>query len=237
MDMLIKTLRTLGHDVKIENGDTFVIIDHQKIQVNLSERNSRAEYVNEYKYVTRTSAPTGHLYLRKGNRSWDKREWKDGKVLLEDQLPKIIADLVEIANEQKQEHERTIRAEEERKLEARVKQESESKQRAELHRFKQLLLEAHQFSVANMVRSYVDQIELVGSNDGKLTEETTQWIIWARKKADWFDPSIPKVTDDLLSGIDIENLKSRNSSFGGHYSNSREDEHTKNHFWKPWWSK
>jgi flagellar hook-basal body complex protein FliE len=64
----------------------------------------------------------------------------------------------------------------EREEQARLKQEFEKKQKAELDNFKQLLLDAHRFSVANMLRSYIDQIEQNAKAAEKLTDATNEWI-------------------------------------------------------------
>ena len=50
---------------------------------------------------------------------------------------------------------------------------------------------------------------------GNLTEEKIKWLIWARKKADWYDPQIED-EDDLLNDIDkdeIDKQKSNSSMF------------------------
>lgn len=48
-----------------------------------------------------------------------------------------------------------------------------------------------------------------------MNDETQEWISWARRKMDWFDPSVPSVPDELLNGIDIENLRRRHDQYLG----------------------
>lgn len=235
MDLLIKLLRFKKYDLIVEQRNTFAVIDGEKIQISLGEKNRRVEFLNENKRSEKENHPTGVLFLRKEGSHSNRREWKDGKVLLEDQLLKIVDELVAIAGEQKGDRARWKKAQEEREEEARVKRELEMKQRTELAHFRQLLFDAHRFSVSAMLRTYIDRIEENALSNDSLTDEIKEWVSWARKKADWFDPSVPGMPDGLLNGIDIENLRT-NSYTGYNYGNSGYEQ-TKDSFWKPWWSR
>jgi hypothetical protein len=133
----------------------------------------------------------------------------------------------------KEECARMKKAQAEREEQARLEREFAQKQAAELERFRQLLFEAQRFSLSNMVRNYIDRIEQNAISSNALDKEKREWISWARRKMDWFDPSVPAVPDELLNGIDIEDLRRKNNQYGGYnYYNSGND-HTKDHFWKP----
>lgn len=225
MDLFIKLLRFKGFDISVDQRVTFALIDGERISISLREKK------------TRDGHPTGCLYFRKEGRHSKKRDWKDGKVLLEDQLLAIFHELLQTANEMKEERARMKKAAEEREAQARLDREFAQKQSAELERFRQLLFEAHRFSLSNMVRTYIDRIEQNAKATNSLNDETQDWISWARRKMDWFDPSAPAVPDELLNGIDIENLRRSNGYYSGYnYSNSGNGQ-TRDHFWKPWWSK
>lgn len=236
MDLFIKLMRARQYDVIVEKGGTHASIDGERIQVSIHEKNSRAEYFDEYKRLNKINHPNGCLFMKKDGSSWDKKEWKDGRILLEDQIPTIIDDLVAIAQQQKEQRAKMKRAQEEREEQARIKHEFEKRQKVELDKFRQLLLDAHRFSLSNLLRNYIDEVEKQATAQDKLTDETRGWISWAREKTDWFDPSIKGNPDDLLDGIDLESLKSRSNSFG-YYSPSVSTEQTRDNFWKPWWSR
>jgi hypothetical protein len=221
MDLIIKLLRFKGHDIIVEQSDTFAFIDGERVSISLRERNRRVEYLNDYEHLTRDNHPTGSLYFRKEGNYFSKKDWKDSKIPLEDQLLTIVDELIDTASEMKEERARQKKDEEEREEQARLERELAEKQAAELERFRQLLFEAHRFSLSNMVRTYVDQIEQNAISGNSLNEETREWISWARKKIDWFDPSVPAVPDEFLNGIDIEDLRRSNDYYD---------------FWKPWWS-
>src|SRR5690606_20316749 len=147
-----------------------------RISVSLRERNRRVEYVDDYKHVTRDNHPTGSLYFRKEGSSFSKRDWKDGKIPLEDQLLAIVDELVDTAKEMKEQRARWKKAEEERQEQARLEREFAQRKSLELERFRQLLFEAHRFSLSNMVRTYIDRIEQNAISNNSLTEETREWI-------------------------------------------------------------
>lgn len=137
----------------------------------------------------------------------------------------------------KEERAKSKKAQEEREEQARLESEFAEKQTAELERFRQLLFEAHRFSLSNMVRTYIDRIEQNALLSNSLNDETREWISWARRKIDWFDLSILGATDELLDGIDIEDLRTGNNRYSGYNYNNCGNEQTRDHFWKPWWSK
>ncbi len=235
MDLLIKLLRFKKHDLIIEQRNTFAVVNDEKIQISIGEKKKRVEFF-ENKRTERDLHPTGCLYLRKEGNHYHKKEWKDGKVPLDDQLLKIVDDLEVISIERKDERARAKKAQEDREEQARIRQELEKKQKAELARFRQLLFEAHRFSVSAMLHTYIDKIESNALSNNSLNEETREWISWARQKADWFDPSAPGMAEELLNGIDIENLKVKDNPYTGYYYNSG-NEQMKDNFWKPWWSR
>ena len=93
----------------------------------------------------------------------------------------------------KQSREKREEAERLRQEEAQRKEEIRKRKNLEIERTQQLVNEAEDYVIANQIRQYVQAI----INSGNLTEETMEWINWANKKADWFDPSI-KLEDEYL---------------------------------------
>lgn len=100
----------------------------RKFKLVLAKKKFRSEYFDEYKHLNKVNHPNGFLYMRKEGGSWTKKEWKDGRILLEGQIPTIIDVLFVMAKEQKEERVRMKRTQKEREEQARIKKEFEKKQ-------------------------------------------------------------------------------------------------------------
>lgn len=182
MDLLIKLLKSKSHNLIVVEGSTFALIEGEKIQISLRERNKKVEFIDDYKSIRKDTHPTGILYIKR-EEGYSNKEWKDGKIPLEDQLIKIIEDLTSIAKEQKEDNLRRKKSQEEQAEQNRLQQEFEKRQKIELANFKGLLLDAHRFWLSTMVRDYVARVEMNAKSSDALTQETQEWISWARKKA------------------------------------------------------
>lgn len=130
--------------------------------------------------------------LGKEGNYFSKKDWKDGKIPLEDQLLAIVDELVDTAREMKEQRARWKKAEEEREEQARLERAFAQKQATELERFRQLLFEAHRFSLLHMVRTYINRIEQNAISSYSLTEEIGYRISWARRKLDFLSFHSPQ---------------------------------------------
>ncbi|MCW3107243.1 MAG: hypothetical protein JWQ09_1749 [Segetibacter sp.] len=202
MDKFIKVLKIRGHEVYVRHDSTYVVIEKEEIMISLRESLKR-ELVDDGRWKTAKDTPTGLLCLKMGR--YNDKEWKDGKQTLEEQLSQII---VRLETEGKQLRERSLRREKER-LEAqeteRIRKELEKRQEKELEDFKGILQQASRLHKATTIRTYIDKVEAHAAENGNVTEEIMQWLAWARKKADWYDPLI-ECEDDLLKDIDRDTL-------------------------------
>lgn len=202
MDKFIKVLKIRGHEVYVRHDSTYVVIEKEEIMISLRETLKR-ELVDDGRWKTAKDTPTGLLCLKMGR--YNDKEWKDGKQTLEEQLSQII---VRLETEGKQLRERSLRREKER-LEAqeieRIRKELEKRQEKELEDFKGILQQASRLHKATTIRTYIDKVEAHAAENGKVTEDIIQWLAWARKKADWYDPLI-ECEDDLLKDIDRDTL-------------------------------
>ena len=236
MDLAIKVLRYHKHNVIIDESKTYAIVEEEKIAISIGEKNRRVEYQNEYGREERELHPTGLLYFRVEAGYWIKKDWKDGRLSLEDQVQDIINDMARLAQQLKDDRAESEKRQREREEQQRIEDEFKQRQRKELALFRQLLFEAHRFSVSTMLRTYIDHIERQAMLNDKLDDQQKEWISWARDKAAWFDPSSPDGKKDILNGIDIESLKMKDSYTGFNYY-SQGSERTQDSFWKPWWSR
>jgi hypothetical protein len=80
--------------------------------------------------------------------------------------------------------------EEERQREAR-----RERYLLEVKRTNELVNESESFDISCKIKAYVSAVE---QNDS-ISEEIIEWISWAKRKADWFDPT--KKLEDKILGI------------------------------------
>ncbi|WP_108808927.1 hypothetical protein [Aquimarina spinulae] len=204
MDILIKVLKQRGHQVKIKEHRTFVIIEEEEIEIRcrekikriISESNSWSEYI-----------PSGVLSFKIDN-SYPDKEWKDGKKKrLEDQLSNILTYLE--LKSKKIKKERAEREERKRQLEIQRKREEEAKRIRdnELQKFQELLSLSRKYKIASEIRSLINTKKQLAKEQNIFSEETKQWINWAQDKADWIDPFVNKSEDEILGILKNDYLK------------------------------
>lgn len=114
---------------------------------------------------------------------------------LEDMLDKMMIAIFESLESEKRSREKREEEERLRQEEVRRKEEIRNRKELEIERTQQLVNESEDYIIASQIRQYVQAV----INSGDLKEETKEWIDWANKKADWFDPSIKR--DDEYLGV------------------------------------
>jgi hypothetical protein len=197
MDSFIKLLRSRGHSINVKEHSTYVIVNNEKFQLSLREKN---RWVPENDWANRYQS-TGILILSCRLDCIDKLEWKDGTTLLEDQLSKILAKLEMKSIEEK---ERRLSLEKywaEQEEKERIIREIQQRRAAELSNFKQLLLEAERWHKVTMLRTYINSLESMAKSNDMFSDEIKNRIKWSREKADWYDPMI-NAKDELLDHVD-----------------------------------
>lgn len=88
--------------------------------------------------------------------------------------------------------EREAREEAKRKAEeeARKKKLQQQQYNTEIDRLTTLKNEAEDYQTACKIRAYVSAVE----SKPNLDQSQIEWIAWAKAKADWYDPTIKKMT-------------------------------------------
>ncbi len=203
MDTLLKAFYARGHKIEMDYHGSNVTIQGQLINFSLIEKSKRT-IIEKDKWRTQQLEPTGKLAFRI-KKNFDLKEFIDGKIPLESQLAKIIAEL-EIHGEE-------LRLEkiEREKSWAKQKIEQEKRERymrlreKELKDFKGLLIEATRWRQAEVLRNYINAVESQAPADPSSKEERKKWVEWARRKADWYDPTVES-DDILLTGVDRDNI-------------------------------
>lgn len=194
MSQFISLLEIRGHSITIKYGNTHALIFGQEIQILLREKINRINSKSEY---------NGKLCLK--YLDYPEREWADGLTSLEDKLPDIIAKLEVIAYNKKLEHEEYERQREEERLLKEKMDALTARKEKELRDFKSVLGDAVRYQKAIEMRNYINTIKEFAIKNNTLTEEKRQWIEWALKKADWYDPFI-EAEDELLNNVNKDTL-------------------------------
>ncbi len=196
--------------------------DQVKHELTKEEAKQLLEYEDRKKVFTYASKPNirkydyvhnGKLKITCGNRKYIR---ETDKVKLEDKLGDIIIKLYEQSEEVKverlarEERERKYQEEEERKEKIRNAKKNEAQ------KVKELLNLAEDYRIAYEIRNYINAI----SSQDNLSNEMKDWIKWASKKADWFDPIIDKEDEILGKREHQESLENKNNKldrYGSYY--------------------
>jgi len=201
-DSLIKTLQLRGHAVSLRNLETYATIEEHDFQVLLREK-FKMQVIRDGNWDRRIFHPTGILSFQV--KAYPSKEWKDGRLSIEQQLPAIMAWLEIQGKEKKADRQEYIRKENERKERERVQAAFEKRRAEEMVAFKTLLQKAARWHKANNLRNYIAELaskHLPGENQDK---DFLEWQEWARSKADWYDP-FTEIHDELLDAIDRDTL-------------------------------
>ena len=206
MDALIKILKTRGHDVRITGRGTCAIIFDEDVNICVQEKLRIEESQNSYGWNSRKYFPSDILTFRMWkNYRHRQKVWGTGKHVIEELLPDILASLELLAKREIRERiereKRWKEQEEKEKIEKEIRERIEN----EYKQFKKLFRQANLLHKANILREYVKTVEGNAMIKGELTEDLTNWIIWAHNKIDLFDPLITKedtvLDDDFRKNI------------------------------------
>jgi hypothetical protein len=211
MDTFIKAMEQRGHVFQIKNDSAHLVIYGEEFAISIREKNNRipkpkTNSWQEYDYV-----PSGILVFSV-RISYHNIEWTDGRLPLEKQLSKIVAKIEIKGAEERDMH---LRWEKEREIQAeldRIKKAKEQEIENELLKFKLLKKKAKLWREASEIRAYLGSIEEKATKEQTMTDELKDWLKWAHKKVDWFDPNI-EAQDPLMEGVDKENLTFKKSGY------------------------
>lgn len=192
-DTIIKVFRARGHRFE----ESTVHLGEQSFEISIREKLKK---LDEYK-----KEPTNILCL-KVYTGYPRFEIYDSKsVLIEDRISRAVAKI-----ELEVEYYLRVWAENDRREEAqrqreKVRAEILARKKKELDDFKLLLNAAQRHNDVKLIREYIQSKEDAASRNGMLNEDLRNWIEWARKKADWYDPNIEQ-EDELLGNVDKSTL-------------------------------
>lgn len=207
-DAVIKQLFQRGYSVEVTQHGTIAIVQGIRIPLRLREKDKRVLNTNKkYAWDQYDYIPTGNLVFVIELRAWRRKEYYDTEyVKLEEKTDKIVENIIKQGVD---EREWEIRSEINRKLEEERKQlELERKKRTntELEKFNAILIQQNRWHQAQIMRDYLNHYENYFQNLNQLDEQKKEWLEWARKKADWYDPFI-ELNDVVMERIDRDKLE------------------------------
>lgn len=211
MDTLIKALKERNHIVKVNDFKTSVVINTINIAISVREKTKRITKESKYSWDNYEYVPAGLLII-KIDESYRGKDFIDGKLPLEKQLSSIIASIELLAIKELEWKEECRKSQEKRELEEKIIKEYEKRQEKDLEAFVKTLNKSKRWHKAVNLRNYINEVESKAIENNNLTDETKTWLIWARKKADWYDPFIER-EDELLNDIDKEALTVKKKSY------------------------
>lgn len=208
LDTVFKSIESLGgsinSDLSVKIRDDIVRFrmvesqDQVKHEMTKQEAQELVKYNDDIKNHRWASKPqirkydkvyNGKLRIEFGERSYIRD--KDSEKL-EDRLGDILVTLYEKAEENRIVREAREEAERKRVEEARCREENRQRKEQEIRLVKELVNKAEDYRIAKEIREYIQAMIDSGNED-----ITPEWIEWALKKADWYDPSI-ETEDEYL---------------------------------------
>jgi len=238
MDTFIKAMKKRGHNFLINDKGSFLVIGEEEIQMFLKE--SQTKVVVKEKWE-RTELHANGIFTLRFEQIGTSVTAKDGKILIELQLAKIIARLEIFGERLKAE---TIKRKEWREnyeRKKRIEEDFANRKKNELHGFKQLLQDSRRSHEVEILRNYINRVEQEAKSNGSLTDELQDWLKWARQKADWYDPLL-ETQDDWLKDVNqnrllLENSINANLSQGYRYDYYSDRASSKPSWPLPWYKR
>ncbi len=166
--------------------------DKVKHELTKQEARELVEYNDQIKRNKWASKPqirkydyiyNGKLRIIFGNGEYIRDSEKEK---LEDRLGDILLRLYEKSDEARIQRERLEEERRKQEEEARRKEEIRKRKEDEIRRTKELLNQAEDYKSACEIRQYIAAV----TQQKDITPEVAEWIEWAKKKADWYDPII-----------------------------------------------
>ena len=212
LDELFKAVEKLGgsvnDDLSIKIRSDIVRIrvaeakDNIKHELTKQEAQALLKYEDEIKRHSWASKPqirqydyvyNGRIRIVFGEKSYIRDSEKEK---LEDRLGDILISLYEKSEENRIIRERREEEQRKREEEARRQEEIRKRKENEIKLTKELANKAEDYHIACEIRAYIKAMIENGNE-----EATPEWIEWAFKKADWYDPT-KDVEDEYLGKRD-----------------------------------
>lgn len=198
LDNLIKNFRTLGYEIDLSEQGLKIRAYDDEMSIYIREK-SNAEFTpNRWGENDRKLIANGKLAIKIGRHGTFEFVDTD-KFLIENQIEKILVK-VETEFQKMAENRRRWKIESEKQEELRkIEEEKQRIKDEELSKFIVFFNDAHRWKKFMILKEYFEYRKLENPDN-------LEWIQWAEKKLNWYNPSKNEF-DDLLDKVDKETLR------------------------------
>ena len=228
LNTLFDSVEKLGGKV---NDDLTLVVRNEKVSFSIVESENKVAHVWTKK---ETEDYQKYEKAKKENRyAWEPkiRKWDfmfNGKlrfivpvgIEIRDtdavQLEECVGDIL-VALYEESENSRIIRIAREEKVrkeeeERKIREEKRQRYDLEVDKTMALVNEAEDYAIACKIRAYIESVE--EKRGENITHEIKEWLMWAKEKADWYDPTVKREDEHLgvrQHSKDVESKKLKKS--------------------------
>jgi len=233
LDTLFRQIESLGGSVnddltlKIRNEHVKIEVTEDQDKINHVITKQEAQAIIEYEDAKRHRSWASEPKIRKYDYVFNGRlrisirqgkYFRDtDKINIESRLDEILIELYEESEVVRIAREDQEEAERKRQEEARRKEDRRKRYNEEVERTITLENSALEFETACRIRDYVKVVATSCSQNG-MDDETTAWVDWAMKKADWFDPIVARDDESFGEREHEKSLEEKALKKVGNYS-------------------
>lgn len=201
LNALFKTIESLGgsinHDLsmKIRNDVVRIRMAEGQNQIKHELTKEEARELVRYNDAVKNNHWASKPQIRKYDRVYNgklrivfaERSYirDSASEKLEDRLGDILITLYEKSEENRVQREAREEAERKRLEEARKKEELRQRKEQEICRVQELVNKAEDYRIATEIRNYIQAVM-----EKTVDDDILEWVKWAKKKADWYDPTV-----------------------------------------------
>lgn len=209
MDALFRQVEYLGGSVNddlsfnIRNENVHIVVIESQDEIKHEMTREEAKELLIYEDAKRHNRWASEPKIRKYDYIFNgrlricirrSRYFRDSeKVNIESRLGDMLIELYEESEVVRIEREAREEAQRKREEEEKSREERRNRYNAEVDKTIVLTNIAQDYDVACKIGAYIKALESSENMDDK----TAAWIDWAKKKADWFDPTVARI-DDLF---------------------------------------
>lgn len=216
LDTLVKALEERGfkihHNAEVKNGKKFVeaIKDDEGIRFQLAEgyrqrmltaselkvAKAKSSFASEYERL-----PSGMFtFTLAGREEWTEKKYVDGTKKIEERLPAIIAEFMDLVPRQKQTRINRAKAAEERQERERREWEIRWKRQKQQDQYEAAMAEANQLESLERLESYLQRLEAqYTAEQGSIETNVSEWLHVVRAIAKINNPLQKRV--EYLQGL------------------------------------
>jgi hypothetical protein len=193
MNAFIKLSKARGHQWELTPLDNRITVNGETYYVNFQEKSNWGEH-EVFGSKSSILIPNGILSLK-----LSRKEYKDGKIPLEQQLPKIMADIELRAEDDKINRAKNHEYNEECRRIAAINETEIAKEEWDENKIDVLKQFADQWNLSQKVKGLIDAVKF---SPQEKTNKVIEWIKWARKQEKILDP-LSGSLDDFVTKFDF----------------------------------